>query len=85
MSTAEEKAPTSIPVIHRRYFNNCDQNLGELYGIPGLSILVGFTASGLAVGLELDASEGHDRRLLGAGLAVEKCFGALPPPKVLYG
>jgi len=53
-------------------------------GIPGLSIPVGFTASGLPVGLELDAPEGHDRRLLGIGLAVEKIFGPLPPPKVLY-
>jgi len=28
MSAAEEKSPTSISVIHRRYFNNCDRTLG---------------------------------------------------------
>ena len=49
-------------------------------GVPGLSLPAGLTASGLPVGLELDAPEGHDRTLLGLGLAVEAVLGPLPPP-----
>jgi Asp-tRNA(Asn)/Glu-tRNA(Gln) amidotransferase A subunit family amidase len=53
-------------------------------GIPGLSIPVGLTASGLPVGLELDGPEGQDRALLGIGIAIEKLFGKLPPPGIAY-
>jgi indoleacetamide hydrolase len=49
-------------------------------GIPGLSIPAGLTASGLPVGLELDAPAGTDRALLGIGKAVESILGHLPPP-----
>jgi Asp-tRNA(Asn)/Glu-tRNA(Gln) amidotransferase A subunit family amidase len=54
-------------------------------GIPGLSIPVGLTASGLPVGLELDAPVGQDRALLGIGMAIEEQFGKLPAPKIAYG
>jgi Asp-tRNA(Asn)/Glu-tRNA(Gln) amidotransferase A subunit family amidase len=54
-------------------------------GIPSLSIPVGSTASGLPVGLELDAPERQDRALLGIGMAIEKLFGKLPAPKIAYG
>jgi Asp-tRNA(Asn)/Glu-tRNA(Gln) amidotransferase A subunit family amidase len=53
-------------------------------GIPGLSLPVGLTAAGLPVGLELDAPEDQDRALLGIGMAIEKLFGRLPPPKIAY-
>ena len=49
-------------------------------GIPGLSIPAGLTASGLPVGIELDAPRGADRELLGIGLAVEGVLGHLSPP-----
>jgi mandelamide amidase len=49
-------------------------------GIPGLSIPAGLTASGLPVGLELDAPAGADRGLLGLGIAVEAVLGCLRPP-----
>jgi indoleacetamide hydrolase len=53
-------------------------------GIPGLSIPIGLTTSGLPVGLELDAPEGQDRVLLGIGSAIENLFGRLPAPEVAY-
>jgi mandelamide amidase len=51
-----------------------------LAGIPGISLPIGMTESGLPVGLELDAPAGEDRRLLGVALAAEQVFGALKPP-----
>ena len=50
-------------------------------GIPGMSLPVGLTSAGLPVGLELDAPQGEDRRLLSLGLAIEKLFGKLPAPR----
>ncbi len=49
-------------------------------GIPGLSLPIGRTASGLPVGLELDAPSGEDRKLLSLGSAIEKLFERLPAP-----
>jgi indoleacetamide hydrolase len=54
--------------------------LSTMAGIPGLSLPVGLTAAGLPVGLELDAPQGEDRKLLSLGLAVEALFEKLPPP-----
>jgi mandelamide amidase len=55
---------------------------GSNAGIPGLQLPAGLGAtSGLPVGLELDGPAGSDRRLLAVGLAVERVFGRLPPPK----
>jgi mandelamide amidase len=51
-------------------------------GLPGLSIPIGQTASGLPVGLEFDGPEGADRSLLGMGLSAEKVFGRLRAPAV---
>jgi mandelamide amidase len=45
-------------------------------GIPGLTLPAGMTTAGLPVGLELDGPAWDDVRLLGLGLAIEKC---LPP------
>ncbi len=55
---------------------------GSNAGIPGLSIPFALTKAGLPVGLELDGPEGSDRRLLAIGLALERLFGRLPPPKL---
>ncbi|MGH3438243.1 MAG: amidase family protein [Sciscionella sp.] len=44
---------------------------GSLAGIPGLTVPMGTTASGLPAGLALDAPTGTDRHLLGVGHAVE--------------
>jgi mandelamide amidase len=55
---------------------------GAHAGTPGLSIPAGLTASGLPVGLELDAPAGADRRLLKIGRAIEAVIPSLPPPPV---
>jgi mandelamide amidase len=53
---------------------------GSNAGIPGLSVPIGRTRSGLPIGLELDGPAGSDRRLLGIGLALEGLFGRPPAP-----
>jgi Asp-tRNA(Asn)/Glu-tRNA(Gln) amidotransferase A subunit family amidase len=53
---------------------------GSNAGIPGLTIPIARTQSGLPIGLELDGPAGSDRKLLGIGLALEKLFGRLPAP-----
>ena len=55
---------------------------GAHAGTPGLSIPAGLTASGLPVGLELDAPAGADRRLLKIGQAIEAVIPPLPPPPI---
>jgi indoleacetamide hydrolase len=62
------------------YIRNTDP--GSNAGIPGLSLPVGLTKSGLPVGLELDGPVNSDRRLLAIGLSMEQAFGRLPPPKL---
>jgi indoleacetamide hydrolase len=62
------------------YIRNTDP--GSNAGIPGLSLPVGLTNSGLPVGLELDGPVNSDRRLLAIGLSLERVFGRLPPPKL---
>jgi len=52
---------------------------GSNAGIPGLSIPAGRGPSGLPVGLEVDGLQGHDRRLLSLGLAIEEVLGRIPP------
>lgn len=54
---------------------------GSNAGVPGLTIPMGMTKDGLPVGLELDGPRGSDRKLLAIGLALEKLFGPIPPPK----
>ncbi|MDR7482219.1 MAG: indoleacetamide hydrolase [Armatimonadota bacterium] len=70
----DKKVPTFVTFIR-----NTDP--GSNAGIPGLSIPIGMTQSGLPVGMELDGPAGSDRRLLAIGLALEKLFGALPAPR----
>ena len=53
---------------------------GSNAGIPGLSVPMARTQSGLPLGLELDGPDGSDRKLLAIGLAMEKLFGRLPAP-----
>jgi indoleacetamide hydrolase len=51
-------------------------------GVPGLQIPVALGGSSrLPIGLELDGPVGSARRLIAIGLALEKLFGRLPPPK----
>lgn len=57
---------------------------GATAGIPGLSIPIGLTRSGLPVGLEIDGLNNEDMKILQIGLAMESIFGHLTTP-VLSG
>ena len=51
-------------------------------GLPGISIPMGLTRSGLPIGLELDASSGSDRALLTLARRVEQIIGFVRPPSL---
>lgn len=53
---------------------------GSTAGLPGLVIPVALNSEGLPVSLELDGPAGADRKLLAAGLALERLLGRLPAP-----
>ncbi|GKQ55136.1 indoleacetamide hydrolase [Bradyrhizobium sp. Ce-3] len=53
---------------------------GSNAGIPGISLPVGLTRSGLPIGLEFDAPAGRDRDLLSLAIALESLFPAPPLP-----
>jgi len=53
---------------------------GSNAGLPGISIPVGLTASGLPVGLELDGACGSDRHLLRVAAAIECVLPSMPRP-----
>ena len=55
---------------------------GSVAGIPGLSLPAGVTAAGLPVGIEIDAPEGADARLLAIGQALEAVLPRIPAPKI---
>ncbi len=55
---------------------------GSVAGIPGLSVPAGLTPSGLPVGMELDAPDGTDRRLLAIGRSLEPILPKLAPPRL---
>ena len=54
---------------------------GSNAGVPGLSVPIGMTKSGLPVGFALEGPRGSDRKLLEIGLALEKLFGPIAAPK----
>jgi hypothetical protein len=54
----------------------------SIAGLPGLSLPIGMTRSGLPVGIEFDGPVSSDRTLLGIGMNVESELGTLPPPKL---
>jgi indoleacetamide hydrolase len=68
---------TQVPTL-LTYIRQTDP--GSNAGVPGLSLPMALTRSGLPLGLELDGPAGSDRRLLAIGLALEPILGRLPPP-----
>ncbi len=58
---------------------------GSVAGIPGISLPAAVTAAGLPLGIELDAAEGADARLLAIALAVESVLPKLPAPRIQRG
>jgi mandelamide amidase len=51
---------------------------GSIAGIPGISVPIGLTPSGLPVGLALDASPGNDRQVMSIGIALEELLALRP-------
>lgn len=68
-----ERVPTFLT-----YIRNTDPASNA--ALPGLSLPIGLTRSGLPVGIELDAPSGQDRRLLAIGLAYEASLPPMPAP-----
>lgn len=50
--------------------------------MPGLVIPAGMSKSWLPIGLEFDALEGKDRRLLALGLSIQRVLGGIAAPPV---
>jgi len=71
-----EQVPTLPSYIH-----NTDP--ASIAALPGISLPVGLTASGLPVGMEIDGPEQSDRRLLAVAKTLESIvgFSGRPPQK----
>lgn len=50
---------------------------GSIAGLPGISIPMGMSSSGLPIGLEIDGKNGDDRKLLELARRVEAAVGAV--------
>ncbi len=79
METVElngEQVPTFLSYIH-----NTDP--ASIAALPGLSLPVGLTETGLPVGMEIDGPEQSDRRLLAVAKTLESIIGfdARPPQR----
>ncbi len=55
---------------------------GSVAGLPGLTLPVGLTQSGLPIGIELDGPSGSDGELLATGLILERIADPLPVPSL---
>jgi Asp-tRNA(Asn)/Glu-tRNA(Gln) amidotransferase A subunit family amidase len=51
-------------------------------GMPGIVIPAGMSEARLPIGLEFDAPEGKDRRLLALGVSIQRVLGSIPAPSV---
>jgi Asp-tRNA(Asn)/Glu-tRNA(Gln) amidotransferase A subunit family amidase len=54
--------------------------LANLAGVPGISVPVGLSSTGLPIGLQLLAPWGEEGRLLDAAERIEEAIGPLSPP-----
>jgi mandelamide amidase len=61
------------------YIHNTDPSSNA--GLPGISVPMGETSDGLPMGLEFDAPEGCDVRLLKITALFQKAIGPMPAPK----
>ena len=69
-----ERVPTFFTFIR-------NSSPGSVAGIPGISLPAALTASGLPLGLELDAGANTDARLLAIARAVESVLPKMPAPR----
>ncbi|MNF41009.1 Mandelamide hydrolase [compost metagenome] len=67
----------NLPECFERLIRNTEPAASA--GLPGIQLPIGLGArTGLPVGLELDALNGNDRRLLAIGVVLEALFGRIP-------
>lgn len=55
--------------------------LSSCAALPSLVLPIGMTSAGLPFGLEFDAPQGSDGRLLALGLSLESALGPIAPPR----
>jgi mandelamide amidase len=60
------------------YIRNTDAN--AVAGVPGVSLPIALSKTGLPVGIEIDGPANGDRRLLGIALTLERILGRVPAP-----
>ena len=79
MQTVElngEQVPTFLTYIH-----NMDP--GSIAALPGISLPVGLTATGLPVGIAIDGPANSDRQLLAIAATLEQIFGFSARPSAV--
>lgn len=69
--------------VFQTYTRNTEP--GSNAGVPGMTLPAGLSASGLPVGLALDAAAGMDRELIAISRDIEAVLGRLPAPEKAYG
>ncbi|MCW8944492.1 MAG: indoleacetamide hydrolase [Sedimenticola sp.] len=65
------------------YIHNTDPSSNA--GIPGITLPIGMTSSGLPIGLELDGPADSDEQILAIALSIESLFEKLPAPHLSTG
>ncbi|WP_321396025.1 indoleacetamide hydrolase [Emcibacter sp.] len=55
---------------------------GSNAGLPGISLPVGLSSTGLPIGMELDGPDGSDRKLLQVAAAIQAVLAPMPAPKL---
>lgn len=70
----EEEVSVEGKVFNVRAATLRNTEVFNLYGVPAISLPMGFTPAGLPTGLQLVADYGRDKQLLKTAYAVEKLF-----------
>lgn len=73
-------SPAQANGLFRRLIANCEP--ATIAGLPCISLPLAKTPEGIPVGIEIQFSAGHDRRMLSVALAIEQLFRerlSLPP------
>ncbi|MEC9467738.1 MAG: amidase family protein [Actinomycetota bacterium] len=73
-----------IDGVHLEHYTNWMRSCSRITvsGAPAASLPVGFTDTGLPVGVQFSAPRGRDVDLLGVLAAAEEVFGAMPAPDI---
>lgn len=83
--TVQTTPPSHSDVLARKWSSfdyPTNTTLASHTGLPALSVPIGFTVTGLPVGIELVGRPRHERVLLNIGSQIERVVGARTPPKL---